>query len=1386
MSFSSKLTIGNRDATIMLPKPRVYESQVEASAQISVLFYDVQAKRGWMINGTDALLHLSRAYLSSPYAAPAQNEFDAQLVQQFEHRRVVGGKWQTARDVLCNPRNRKIRICPPESGDELTESEYEPTFEELVLHFYAVLSEIEAWAMTLKDRRTTEVAGFGFADIVSRSAVLNPRVAKLEAASEDWMKIVNETKAVVILGTGFGDLRSKSSSSAGRVRSVADARLGSTVTLVVPKAQGLSSTHQTPIEMDVGLTFVELTDEASDASSNVSASNVSSARESYLRHGSNSVGTMPTTIESRTAAGRDDTTSAAGEPENDEDDLRSIRTDAQDIGASIGQDQRKELAARFANELLDNLDPDDITEEVLATMPEMLLDFSKVLDHKAKRGVQQKASVFVRHHRKNIVTFARERLANDVRTLQTDVEKLDITSWAANVSGDEEAAACVPLDFADLPELDAFHHHDDDLPADIGQARVFLLMGTEFQWLLNRIKTTATTIETGAERLRLHNDVLRLVTGRRSTFKVEVDWNPLQFLQQQYDNVPSATIGTSITYNGTDDLVEAIGCKDYICRNWPTYGEQVLSCVEHLVLDKMAHEPSAQSTVGAQNAMLELSLRGGKLLASVKGDLLASVETVEVLSWLGTACRASPEPDRPMYCSALITDDTGGDAVRITFNFVKLPDMVPHETPARILGTTRGTQASPPTGSSHCWSQLVRNPAVAKGYPVSRRHNDEKGLEIDLGLMTQLAKAHRVITVDGLLMIKSFCSMFVAVAEASGSVLWHYILAANYCPVSYSEARQYCKLLTPVIYGTLPHARHFVGLSQLATILTGTKNANYDIGFTGKNFAGTGFAIKDLTLGVSKIVALSAKVVPGHKDARLALSKPKCFELEMGYIRSTRVLFYDTEEKRGWLVDGHDALLHLSRAYLSSPFAPPAENGFAADLVKQFRHRSVANGRWQTSSEVLCNPDNLRIRVGHTYQPSGDASDQDSIYKSKATSGMRFEDVVLNKLEVLRDMIAHQEYMKKSGEDQFDIKNPLARQQIVGFGFADIMSLHQKLRPRFADLKLSGPVWTELTDEMEAMCILGCGFGDLLGTAGDCRKCTGVPPQYEFLTTTARILRLTEEANGISWNLPDPPSQPKSCQCTPLSHGIRCGVAITELRSCRALKNDRSRAYKGKSGISFDGLFVIGREQDIHSAKRAMQRASLRCIACEDCQVQELIHEPDISRHQSALSLPDHSTSENTPLSSSTTNDSGYVTGMNSSASTCLSTQPPAEISQTPMAILRESASKRAPSLTDHTDAPSGSRQSDPDGYSSTRLFDGHNDRSSRHPTIPQLLGASDARSSQVNTAAIVCDRVLPGTTHAPQRILETSGAMAAGLSDGQRSIPLRALRRSKGVVTRM
>jgi len=462
----------------------------------------------------------------------------------------------------------------------------------------------------------------------------------------------------------------------------------------------------------------------------------------------------------------------------------------------------------------------------------------------------------------------------------------------------------------------------------------------------------------------------------------------------------------------------------------------------------------------------------------------------------------------------------------------------------------------------------------------------------------------------------------------------------------------------------------------------------------------TGYAVKDLTVGFSKIFAMSAKLVPGHKDTRFTHSKAECYELQIDYVKSTRVLFYDVREDRAWLVNGLDALLHLSRAYLSSPYAEPAENDLHTHLIERIQHRDFVKGRWQTAHEVLCNPKNLKIRIGHTYEPDNAASSAALEEGPQSTlPGMHFKDVVSNFCEIMREIKAHNEDARRRDAEQIATKRPFASKQIVGFGFADIMSMQQTMQPRFAKLKSSAQSWMKVASQAGAINILGSGFGQLLSFSNNCKKCTEVPPGHSFLTTSTESLRrIADErgvvsddylqlAKGLFLHRPGRISRSQECQCDATTHGIKCDVTVDELQfrppRAGAIQPEHASTAKTLHG----GAVVIGRKKDLESARLAMLGMSRSRKACDGCRLRSTVGTSPLQQQSTASSPPHSQTTGSTTLHLSITQDSGYYTATSSdNHSSSLAVGVTSGLAKDRTQILRSQTPSRLPSSNVETD----------------------------------------------------------------------------------------------------
>jgi hypothetical protein len=122
----------------------------------------------------------------------------------------------------------------------------------------------------------------------------------------------------------------------------------------------------------------------------------------------------------------------------------------------------------------------------------------------------------------------------------------------------------------------------------------------------------------------------------------------------------------------------------------------------------------------------------------------------------------------------------------------------------------------------------------------------------------------------------------------------------------------------------------------------GAKEINYtSLEPTGANFAAAGYTMDKASLSVGKIVTGGVTFARGNKDSCLLLDAPAPYSEKMDSASTWHVVLYDIEDRRAWLVDGANALLHLTRARLS-------QKRFARSMkpdLEKFPYANLADGK---------------------------------------------------------------------------------------------------------------------------------------------------------------------------------------------------------------------------------------------------------------------------------------------------------------------------------------------------------------------------------------------------------------------------------------------------------
>ncbi|KAK3361004.1 hypothetical protein B0T24DRAFT_539780 [Lasiosphaeria ovina] len=219
-------SIGKKDVPIHVSKGG-YVEKLRWITQRHVVLWDVEAKRGWMVDGGTALHHLLRGSLEHSRTDSFRSEF------LFDFSKLKDG---SAIEVLLNPEHRRLLLYPSKEethtetitgadGETKTETKTKITYTTLgnkVEEIYTYLermiehkSQIEnTKGFNAKVRLRRHLEGWDFSDLATNHDPSHLRVATLPASAFSWVELTRVAQAVTLFGKGFGDLLSPTTDSA--------------------------------------------------------------------------------------------------------------------------------------------------------------------------------------------------------------------------------------------------------------------------------------------------------------------------------------------------------------------------------------------------------------------------------------------------------------------------------------------------------------------------------------------------------------------------------------------------------------------------------------------------------------------------------------------------------------------------------------------------------------------------------------------------------------------------------------------------------------------------------------------------------------------------------------------------------------------------------------------------------------------------------------------------------------------------------------------------------------------------------------------------------------------------------------------------------------------
>ncbi|KAH6971155.1 hypothetical protein BKA56DRAFT_678283 [Ilyonectria sp. MPI-CAGE-AT-0026] len=169
-----------------------------------VLLWDESDKRGWLINGTSALLYIVRASL----AYNSTDKFKAAFLFRPEDMKESSTPFtaDSAIDVLIHPDNLALKLYQEKEGHLLLQSRIERFYsilEKLIDHQADVAGEDGS---KLVDKPRQYLEGWDFRDLVTSRDPMYPRVTTLEAGGKAWVDLTRALHTITLFGRGFGEL----------------------------------------------------------------------------------------------------------------------------------------------------------------------------------------------------------------------------------------------------------------------------------------------------------------------------------------------------------------------------------------------------------------------------------------------------------------------------------------------------------------------------------------------------------------------------------------------------------------------------------------------------------------------------------------------------------------------------------------------------------------------------------------------------------------------------------------------------------------------------------------------------------------------------------------------------------------------------------------------------------------------------------------------------------------------------------------------------------------------------------------------------------------------------------------------------------------------------
>ncbi|KAI8649720.1 hypothetical protein NCS55_01434300 [Fusarium keratoplasticum] len=777
---------------------------------------------------------------------------------------------------------------------------------------------------------------------------------------------------------------------------------------------------------------------------------------------------------------------------DDTDDCNTVYTDNMTISRVRLESYMTVLVDDLFQKIGNLFQDPEVVEGLAAALPRVLKAFSCKLGYARSSQMHRDVMVFIHKYRGTMTEMFRERYADAMDAQQNLYRRRDphlmLSRWPA--SQDD-------LDYENLPEQswetspgnEFEEDHELSVPG-LEEYKDMIYNAPSYEWVLGQLRREVLLSKPKKSNAMdaIRERVLGAIPGKRHVSRkaapqavqvtYAVDYDLLTFLRgQEYDEPADEAIAGAVTLTGSQADAQASSCQQYLEQTWPCTGSQTL-----MLIQKMLRNPDydAQVFVSEPSAC----------------KVAASLDDGEQVAWMGAALRLSP------YANKMVTECTP---------FVEDIRPVEDVLHCRIKFDFRPCQEQFGVINGQCWHDMFHSAVIARGFPILRRPETNTGLEMGLDLMTLLTRTRYVDEFGLRMYIKGFSTMLVPTKRSDGMIYWHLLFNKN--PeerISYLDCRTEH---ATVQKADLETSRHVLGWCSDAVSTVGTLMANYSISRSQLPLAHSGCALDKVEVHAGQLVTGTACFSLGNREKPVHISRDGYFT-KLQWISSKWIVFWDEGEKRGWLVNGASALLHILRASLThskrkfkSAFLMnpqdllDLEDAMVADAALQLltdeKNRSLPLYRENVEFE------NPNADLGKAKEPA------------TRFRYYRLENRVDHIYNMLEKLIDHQTDVEQRSGLRI---HPRPRRHLEGWDFKDLVTDGDPFFARVATLNTLGKGWVDFIRSVHAVALFGRGFGELIqpkGTSnGGCPRWLTLPAERYYLAACVSDLREIMEDHG--------------------------------------------------------------------------------------------------------------------------------------------------------------------------------------------------------------------------------------------------------------------------------